>query len=176
MEGKSFEGMLQGGHPNSLGRTLEVVEILLLDPGRMDELFNCYTSEDEVVRLRVSNAMKRLMKANKALILPYIGRLISEISLLDQPSAQWTLAQLFLGMEKEMSREEKEAATAIMKRNLSKHEDWIVLTQTMETLAHWAKEDEKLRAWLLPQLKRLQKDHRKSVSGKAEKSINQLIL
>ena len=43
--------MLTGGHPNSLGRTIEVVETVLADEARMEELFGCYGSVDEVVRL-----------------------------------------------------------------------------------------------------------------------------
>ena len=30
-----FGAMLSGGHPNSLGRTLEVVEIVLAKPGKV---------------------------------------------------------------------------------------------------------------------------------------------
>ena len=39
--------MLKGGHPNSLGRTLEVVEIIINDREKLSELFNCYLSDDE---------------------------------------------------------------------------------------------------------------------------------
>ncbi|GAB4243341.1 MAG: hypothetical protein Tsb0034_21160 [Ekhidna sp.] len=61
---KNFEARLSGGHPNSLGNTIEVVDAVLADPSNFEELFDCYQSDDEVVRLRVSNAMKRTCKAN----------------------------------------------------------------------------------------------------------------
>lgn len=35
----SFESMLSGGHPNSLGRTVEVVDMVLADRERLGELF-----------------------------------------------------------------------------------------------------------------------------------------
>ena len=54
-----FEARLSGGHPNSLGDTVKVVEEVLKQPKRFKELFDCYLSDDEVVRLRTSNAMKR---------------------------------------------------------------------------------------------------------------------
>ena len=63
---ESFEQMLTGGHPNSLGRTIEVVEIVLADRERLEELYRCYFSNDEVVRLRTSNGMKRVAKAELA--------------------------------------------------------------------------------------------------------------
>lgn len=49
-----FEEMLTGGHPNSLGRTVEVVDAVLADRARLARLYACYFSDDEVVRLRTS--------------------------------------------------------------------------------------------------------------------------
>lgn len=87
--------MLTGGHPNSLGRTIEVVEMVLADPDRFADLFACYGSADAVVRLRVSNAMKRVDADRHDLLVPYLDRFIDQVGALDQASAQWTLAQLF---------------------------------------------------------------------------------
>ena len=63
---KNFEQRLTGGHPNSLGNTIEVVNEVLKDEKLFDELFNCYFSRDEIVRLRVSNAMKTHLQGKKA--------------------------------------------------------------------------------------------------------------
>jgi hypothetical protein len=171
---QAFEDMLTGGHPNSLGRTEEVVERVLADPTRFDELFACYRSADEVVRLRVSSAMKRIEKARRDLILPYFDRFIAEIGALDQASAQWTLAQLFARLEADMTAEQRAAAQRLMQRNLAEHTDWIVLNTTMETLAAWAADDPGLRAWLHPHLERLRTDPRKSVAKRADKTLRAL--
>ncbi len=164
-----IETQLTGGHPNSLGNTIEVVEQVLEKPERFDELFQCYFSTDEIVRLRVSNAMKRIAKANLELLLPYVDRFLLEISKIDQASTQWTLAQLFLVLENYMSGKQREQATNLMKYNLAHHADWIVLNQTMETLGRWARKDAELIAWLRPHVSRLAKDPRKSVAKKAQK-------
>ncbi|MET1259906.1 hypothetical protein ABV409_11205 [Flagellimonas sp. DF-77] len=164
-----FELQLTGGHPNSLGNTVAVVESVLEDPTRFEELFNCYFSEDEVVRLRVSNAMKRLGKADIGFLLPYVDRFLEEISKIDQASTQWTLSQLFLLLEKELDAGQREKVQEIMKNNLAGHTDWIVLCQTMETLSRWAKKDQNLAIWLVPHLDRLENDPRNSVSKKAKK-------
>jgi hypothetical protein len=158
---------LQGGHPNSLGDTVAVVEEVLAYPDRFPDLFACYSSEDEVVRLRTSNAMKRIARADRRLLLPYLDRLLTEIAAIDQASTQWTLAQLFLIYEKDLDPAQRERAIAIMKHNLAHHTDWIVLNMTMETLGTWAKQDPELRAWLQPHLQRLAGDERKSVAKKA---------
>lgn len=166
-----FEKRLKGGHPNSLGNTVEVVEEVLQTPSLFAALFRCYFSDDEVVRLRVSNAMKRICKAEKTLITPYLDRFLNEISRIDQASTQWTLAQLFLALEKDMTVHQKAKAVEIMKKNLAEHDDWIVLNQTMETLGRWAKSDTELAVWLQSHLERLSKDSRKSVTNKAMKTI-----
>ncbi len=169
-----FEEMLTGGHPNSLGRTVEVVELVLADEARMAELFACYQSADAVVRLRTSSAMKRVQAARPELIQPYYDRLIEEIGALDQASAQWTLAILFDAGRGDMTGAQFERAKAIVKRNLAEHDDWIVLNTSMDVLVRWAKEDRALREWLPPHLVRLSKDKRKSVSKRATKALEAL--
>lgn len=166
-----FETRLKGGHPNSLGNTIEVVEEVLANQSLFKELFQCYFSPDEVVRLRVSNAMKRLCKAQKELLIPYVDRLLEEISNIPQASTQWTLAQLFLELETNLNPEQLKKAKEILTHNLAHHDDWIVLNTTMETLAQWSAKDQKLKQWLLPQLERLSADQRKSVAGRAKKLI-----
>ncbi|MDW3646596.1 MAG: hypothetical protein R8P61_06030 [Bacteroidia bacterium] len=170
-----FEDRLKGGHPNSLGNTLEVVEEVLAEGSRFDELFNCYFSEDEVVRLRVSNAMKRVVKVRKDLLLPYINRFLSEIAEIDQASTQWTLASLFDSLSRDLNDEQYLMAQKIMQKNLAHHQDWIVLNTTMATLAKWAKKDESLRKWMIPHLERLALDERKSVKGRSQKLLKQLV-
>lgn len=169
MKKDNFESMLTGGHPNSLGRTVEVVDAVLAKPARLDELYQCYFSQDEVVRLRTSSAMKRVAQAQPDWVMAYMDRLITEISKIDQASTQWTLATLFDMLKPLMSREQVTGAKKIMKRNLDRHDDWIVLNTTMQTLFNWAETDSRLKTWLLPRLEHLSRDTRKSVSGRATK-------
>ena len=166
--------MLTGGHPNSLGRTVEVVELVLAEPNRFEELFQCYNSDDEVVRLRTSNAMKRVEGERHDLLVPYINRFIEDVGQLNQASAQWTLAQLFDRLSKDLNTEQKKSATALMKRNLKGHDDWIVLNATIETLAKWSEKDAALRKWLRPHLERLSADGRKSVASRSAKKLKAL--
>ncbi|MGL4173846.1 MAG: GNAT family N-acetyltransferase [Actinomycetota bacterium] len=170
-----FESMLTGGHPNSLGRTIEVVEAVIDNKEKLAELYTCYFSRDEVVRLRTSNAMKRVCAQHPEWFEPYLDKLISEIADIDQASAQWTLAQLFASLEPRMSKAQKQAAITVMQRNLENNHDWIVQTQTMQTLTDWATTDARLRMWLVPQLIKASADHRKSVAGRAKK-LRQVLL
>lgn len=163
--------MLTGGHPNSLGRTIEVVELVLEDKQLLQELYDCYFSTDEVVRLRTSNALKRICKVHPDWLIPYIDGLIGKISQINQASTQWTLAQLFLALENLMTNEQRHKAKQIMMHNLAHSTDWIVLNQTMQTLAVWAKADKDLQEWLNPVLIQLTKDPHKSVATKAKRLL-----
>ena len=168
---ETFEDILTGGHPNSLGRTIEVVDLVLAAPERLEDLIDTYRSTDEVVRLRTSTAIRRLEVARHNLVVPCIDRLIHEIGDLDQPSAQWTLAVLFDRLLPDMTSDQIAASAAVMKRNLAHHQDWIVLNNTMDTLTHWAGSDAGLKTWLLPHLERLTQDTRKSVKARATKFL-----
>lgn len=79
----------------TLGRTLEVVDAVLADRSRLDDLYQCYFSRNEVVRLRVSSAIKRVTAAHPEWTMAYIDRLQSDVAATDQASTQWTLALIF---------------------------------------------------------------------------------
>jgi len=169
MENRNFEARLTGGHPNSLGNTIEVVDEVLANQKLFDELFNCYFSDDEIVRLRVSNAMKRICKVKPEYLIPYIDRFLTEISTIDQASTKWTLAQLFEMLDTHFTDQQFTKAKSIVKHNLETDSDWIVLNNSIESLSIWAKSDSELKSWLLPKLKSLSKDERKSVAKRASK-------
>ena len=170
----SFEQMLSGGHPNSLGKTVEVVEIVLGDRSKLAELYQCYFSQDKVVRLRTSNAMKRICQQQPQWLVPNLDFFLNEVSEIEQASTQWTLAQLFQWLDSYMTAEQQDRATKILQHNLTKYSDWIVLNTTMETLTKWSRHDLKLAKWLSPHLSRLSSDPRKSVASRAKKMFKLL--
>lgn len=169
-----FEAMLTGGHPNSLGRTLEVVALVLADHTRLEALYQCYFSPDEVVRLRTSNAFKRLWREHPDWLLPYIDRFLNDIAPIRQASTQWTLAQLFYELDDRLTPAQREQAMEVVKHNLTTWDDWIVLNQSLEALAHWARTNADLKSWLRPQAERLAQDQRKSVAKKASQVLKKL--
>ena len=171
---KKFEKMLSGGHHNSLGRTLEVVDIVLSDQGSLDDLFKCYLSRDATVRLRVSNAFKRIFRENPTWFVGYVDKFQSLIPTLNQPSAEWTLAQLHFEFYHLLTEDQKKTAISISKEQLSHSKDWIVLIQTMNLLKKLAEEDQDLKSWLLKKLDLISKDKRKSVSKKAKEIMQSL--
>ena len=170
----TFADMLSGGHHNSLGRTEEVTALVLADRTRLEELIGTYSSKDELVRLRVSGAVKRVTIAHPDWTIDFMDHLQSDIAAIDQPSTQWTLALIFDLTKNLMSGTQKQRAVDIMKSNLQSHLDWIVLNNSMKVLFDWSAEDPNLAAWLKPQLERLTTETRKSVAGRARKLLAKL--
>lgn len=171
MSNDVFEKMLRGGHPNSLGNTLEVVDKIFSDNSLLGVLIDTYSSKDEVVRLRVSNALKRVCKEHPDWVIVYLDRLLDEISSIDQASTKWTLATIFMWLEGKMTDVQKKKAISIMKKNLVEDRDWIVILNTFESLIHFIPYDNDLKEWLLLRLEVATKDSRKSVSKRASKYL-----
>lgn len=168
-----YEVLLTGGHPNSLGNTIDVVNDVLSDENKLKDLYACYESQDEVVRLRVSSSMKRVCKERPEWVAKYLNDLIFKTSTIDQASTKWTLSTLFMLLDDYMTKEQRINAISVMKNNLH-YNDWIVQNTTSEALAYFARSDEHLKKWLVPELRKLTKSKYKSVARRAQKLLDSL--
>ncbi len=168
-----FESELKGGHPNSLGNTVKVVEDVLMDRTRLKDLVECWKSEDELVRLRVQNGVKRVAKEKPEWVADFLPDLLGWITEIDQASTKWCLSTLYMWLEKYMSKDDQTRAVEVMKSNLH-YDDWIVQNTTSESLGYYAKNDENLKQWLMPELKKLLGSRHKSVARRAQKLIDSL--
>jgi len=165
-----FVEMLRGA-TNTLGRTEEVVEIVVADPARVGEVFELYFQDDEWVRLRASSSLKRLWRHDASMVAPFVDRWIGEVAAIDQPSVQWTFAQLLDECAELLSAAQAAAATEHVKRYLEESDDWIVVNSSIQTLGNRAADDAALRKWLLPRLRKQAQSHRKSTAGRATKAL-----
>lgn len=168
-----FVEMLRGS-TNSLGRTDEVTEIVLSDHSRADEVYQLFFQEDEWVRLRAASTSKRLWRADEALFAPFIAGWVDHVSEIDQPSSQWTFAQMCEECDHLLTSEQRDRAIEQLTNYLTTSNDWIVLNSSMKALAQWAQTRIGLAATLRPHLKHLSNDPRKSVSTQAQKILTTL--
>ncbi len=169
-----FADMLKGGHPNSLGRTAEAVNIVLTDRARLSELFTAIADPDELVRLRVGDALEKVCREQPGWFVTHVDRLLRDLGQIDQPSVQWHVAQMLQHLRGDLSGRQAQQATELLQRNLSTSTDWIVLNVTMDVLTEWATGDAPLANWLVPTLNRLRHDKRKSVANRASKRLAEL--
>lgn len=133
------EMLLEGGHANSLGRVNEVIDIVLQDKSRLDELYNCLFDEDAWVRMRAADALEKICRKHPEWLLPYIDRFQSELSDSTQPSIRWHLAQIYSQVQ--LSDTQREHVQYWLHNLLSdRNADWIVAANAMDTLVKFTKE------------------------------------
>jgi DNA-binding transcriptional ArsR family regulator len=167
-----IEQILLGGDPRSVHGVDQVIAAALADPSALEALFECLFCADAVVRMRVGDALEKIARIQPELVAPFTRRLLSYVADVDQPSVQWHLAQILT--EIELTPQQRRRATAILKRNLERYEDWIVVNLTLQALAHFARDDLELCRELAPILRSHQADTRKSVAKRATKLLAQL--
>lgn len=171
---KEFSSMLaEDGKKNSLGRAEEVVQLVLADQDRLSELYECLFDQDAWVRMRAVDALEKVCRVQPQWLEPYIDRLLGEVAAINQASIQWHLAQMFGRIE--LSDEQRVQAIAIMKRNLSSaNADWIVASNTVETLAKYVHDGYLPVSELIPLLQ-IQQSHRsKAVVKRATRILTQV--
>lgn len=166
-----FVQMLSGGHHNSLGRTGEVVGTVVEDHGRLDELFACLDSPDELVRLRAGDALEKVCRERKEWFVPRADRFLTEIGRIDQPSVQWHTAQILDHLRPDLTETRRRQAIDLLLGYLDESGDWIVLNTSAGILTEWARSDPKLARSLRPRLERLTTDRRKSVARRATRCL-----
>ena len=169
----NFEIELKGGHHNSLGNTVQVVEEVLKDKNKLQMLIDCWNSEDELVRLRVQNGVKRVAKEKPEWVAEYLPDLLGWITEIDQASTKWCLSTLYMWLDEYLSKDQRKNAIEIMKTNLH-YNDWIVQNTTSESLTYFAKNNNELKEWLIPELSKLTESRHKSVSNRANKLLDTL--
>ena len=137
----SFTDMLAvGGKANSLGKVNDVIEIVLGDKSRLDELYNCMFNDDAWVRMRAADAFEKICRNHPDWISPFIDRFPDELATSTQASIQWHLAQIYNQVD--LTQSQKRFATEWLKQILSKSDaDWIVAANGMDTLAKFTREN-----------------------------------
>ncbi len=170
---KKFAEMLAvGGKSNSLGRADEVINLVLNNPSRLDELYNCLFEDDAWLRMRAVDSMEKVCRVHPEWLKPYVDRFFKELSSNTQPSIQWHLAQMY--KEIKLSNAQKRSAIDWLKKLLSsKDVDWIVAANAMDTLAQFARDGSVHISEFVALLKVQQKHNSKAVVKRATKLLDE---
>ncbi len=163
----------EGGKKNTLGRAEEVLQIVANDHSHLDELYQCLFDDDAWVRMRAVDTLEKVCRVHPDWLEPYVERLLNEVAAIDQASIQWHLAELFT--EINLSPDQRDRATKIMKRNISsKDVDWIVASNTMGALAKFVADNILPASELIPLLKIQQTHHSKAVVKRATRLLDEV--
>lgn len=168
----TVEALLTGGDPRSLRNADIVIDAASRQPERLAELVQCVCSDDEIVRMRASDALEKVCRAQPGLVQRFVPRLLTEMSRIDQASVQWHLAQILT--EVQLGEGERAEAITILEHNLDISDDWIVTNLTLQALATFARTSPAVRTRLVARLHRYQHSPYKSVASRARKLLAEL--
>lgn len=169
---QSFADMLaEDGKKNSLGRANEIVEIVLNDKSKLQELYETIFHDDAWVRMRAIDAFEKVCRIHPEWIQSYIDKLQAELSTSTQASIQWHIAEIY--REVELNQTQKDFAIEWLKTILSSNTvDWIVAANSMDTLAYFVRQGDAEKSDLLAAL-RVQEGHKsKAVVKRARKLLS----
>jgi hypothetical protein len=166
-----FRAQMFGGNKRKINNQ-PVIEAVLRDPSRVDELFACIKDEDEYVRMRASDALEKVCRSDPSIVQPSKTRVLNEMSVIDQPGVQWHYAQIVDKLQ--LNPQETTQVIGKLQSNFERYDDWITRNITMEVLGNFAFHDEALKAYLVPKLEELTKDSRVSISTHAQKILKKL--
>lgn len=170
---KSFSTMLAADEKkNSLGRVNDVIELVLEDRSRLEELYKSIAHQDAWVRMRAIDAFEKICRKHPEWIKPYIDRIQEEFSASTQPSIQWHIAQIYSQVD---LNELQKAKAVDWTRSLinTADVDWIVAANCLETLAEFVRRGEADRSDLIAALKIQQAHKSNAVIKKARKLLHE---
>lgn len=139
---KTFIAMLaEDGKKNSLGRVNEVIETVLAEPSRLEELYMAMFADDAWVRMRAADAFEKVCRFQPDWIQSYVDRIQTELDTSQQASIQWHIAQIYC--EVELNDRQKQHAVQWLADILNTDKiDWIVAANSMKALAYFHDKNE----------------------------------
>jgi hypothetical protein len=91
---QKFTTMLTGGDRRSIGRSNEIVSMVLRRPKQLPELVGCLWSADAIVRMRAADAIEKISLQKAALLERYKADLLELMEEAQQQELRWHLALL----------------------------------------------------------------------------------
>jgi hypothetical protein len=134
--------MLDGSDRRSIGRSNQVVRLVLKDPRRFGELMACLWSEYLVIRLRAADAAEKVSAKRPELLQPYKSELLGLLAETQQIELRWHLAQMVPRLR--LTTPERRRAAAALQSYLEDRSS-IVKAFALQALADLARNDAVLR-------------------------------
>ncbi len=74
----AFKDQLTGGPKREL-RNSAVIDAVLADPARVEELFACVVDDDAHVRMRAADAVEKAGRAQPSIVAPLTDRILTDM-------------------------------------------------------------------------------------------------
>lgn len=138
-----FSILLKGKDRRSIGRSNEVVALVLREPRQFRELMKCVWSDDQVLRMRAADAAEKVSAKKPRLLDPFKAELLGLLPEVEQKELRWHLALMIPRLK--LTRTERLRASEEFKRYLEDSSS-IVKTFALQALAEIAEDEPSLRS------------------------------
>ncbi len=91
---KNIINKLTGGDFRSIGKSNEVVKIVLANPKLFPDLFSGLFESDPIVRMRAADAVEKITVLKPELLQKFKNQLLERAAIIEQQEVQWHVAQL----------------------------------------------------------------------------------
>jgi hypothetical protein len=135
--------MLGGGDRRSIGRSDEVVQLVLKQPRRFAELIECLWHENPVVRMRAADAAEKVSAQKPRVLDHYKAELLGLLAEAEQIELRWHLAAMVPRLR--LNAPERQRAATALQRYLDDRSS-IVKTFALQCLVDLARNDATLRS------------------------------
>lgn len=144
--------MLEGGDRRSIGRSNEVVALVLEKPELFDVLMSGIGLPDPLVRMRCSDAAEKVTVLHPEYLRPYKRTLIEDYSRIEQKEVRWHVVAMLARLP--LTKNEHGRVVDLL-LSYTGDRSSIVKTFAMQALADLAKRDENLRPRVLRHIEAL---------------------
>jgi hypothetical protein len=142
MPSQAISVLLSGGDRRSIGRSTDVVKLVLRAPRRFAELIECLWSDDSIVRIRAADAAEKVSAYQPELLKPYKTELLGLLVEAEQIELRWHLAQMIPRLP--LTQSERRRAAQTLQLYLEDRSS-IVRTFALQALADISRNDAELR-------------------------------
>ena len=163
--------ILRGGDRRSIGKSNHIAKLVLREPGRFRDLFQCLWDEDPVVRMRAADAAEKATVARPRLLNPHKQELLGLLAEAEQIELRWHVALMVPRLA--LSKPERTRAAAALQRYLEDPSS-IVKTFALQGLADLAEQDRSLRETVKSALKGSLETGTAAMKARARKLLRKL--
>lgn len=148
MPSEPISVLLRGGDRRSIGRSNQVVTLVLRTPRRFAELIRCMCCDDPIVRMRAADAAEKASAVQPELLRPHKAELLDLLTEAEQIELRWHLAQMISRLP--LTKTESLRAAQTLQHYLEDRSS-LVRTFALQALADISGSDSELR----PQIRQI---------------------
>lgn len=141
--------MLQGGDRRSIGKSNEVVSMVLKEPTLFDALFSGMFVDDPLIRMRSADAVEKVTAIHPEYLASYKRALLKSLVKVEQPEVRWHVAPMLARLP--LSKSEQAAVIHALTGYLNDRSS-IVKTFAMQALYDLAERYKALRPIVLARI------------------------